>query len=40
MKEWIVVDNFGNTIAQGFFAKDAADMYARNIPNATVILKN
>lgn len=39
MREWVVVDQFGNTIAGPFFDKTAADMHAKNISNATVVLK-
>ena len=40
MQEWIVVDQFGNTIAGPFYDKTAAEMHAKMIPNATVVLKN
>lgn len=36
MQEWIVVDQFGNMIAQGFYDKQSAEFYAKNIPNASV----
>lgn len=36
MEEWIVVDQFGNMIAQGFYDKQSAEFYAQNIPNARV----
>jgi hypothetical protein len=39
MNEWLIVDNFGNVIAQGFYDKVSAELYAKNIPNATVVLK-
>ncbi|MGT2737833.1 hypothetical protein [Streptococcus pantholopis] len=40
MQEWIVVDQFGNQIAGPFYDKMSAEIYAQNIPNATVVLKN
>lgn len=40
MQEWVVIDQFGNVIAQGFFDKQAAEFYAQNIPNASVVRKN
>ena len=39
MTEWIVIDQFGNMIAQGFWTKEAAEQYSKNIPNASVIQK-
>ncbi len=36
MQEWIVVDQFGNMIAQGFYDKQSAEFYAKSIPNASV----
>lgn len=39
MNEWIVVDQFGNQIAGPFFDKMSADQFAKNIPNASVVLK-
>lgn len=39
MQEWIVVDQFGNIIAQGFYDKQSAEFYAKNIPNASVVKK-
>ncbi|CYU55782.1 Uncharacterised protein [Streptococcus suis] len=36
MQEWIVVDQFGNTIAGPFYDKTAAEMHAKMIPNASV----
>ena len=36
MQEWIVVDQFGNMIAQGFYDKQSAEIYKKNIPNASV----
>ena len=36
MQEWIVVDQFGNMIAQGFYDKKSAEFYVKNIPNASV----
>ena len=40
MTEWIVTDQFGNMIAQGFWTKEAAEQYSKNIPNTSVIPKN
>ncbi|WP_272868280.1 hypothetical protein [Streptococcus equinus] len=40
MQEWVVIDQFGNVIAQGFFNKQVAETYAQNIPNASVVRKN
>ena len=40
MTEWIVIDQFGNMIAQGFWTKEAAEQYSKNIPNTSVIPKN
>lgn len=40
MVEWIVVDQFGNQVAGPFFDKVVAEMFAKNIPNATVVDKN
>lgn len=40
MQEWVVIDQFGNVIAQGFLDKQAAEFYAQNIPNASVVRKN
>lgn len=39
MQEWIVVDQFGNMIAQGFYDKQSAEFYAKNIPNTSVVKK-
>ena len=39
MTEWIVIEQFGNMIAQGFWTKEAAEQYSKNIPNASVIQK-
>lgn len=39
MQEWIVVDQFGNVIAQGFYDKQSAELYAKNIPNTSVEMK-
>lgn len=39
MQEWVVIDQFGNIIAQGFYDKLSAEQYAKNIPNASVIVK-
>ncbi|AXJ12183.1 hypothetical protein [Streptococcus pluranimalium] len=39
MQEWVVVDQFGNIIAQGFFDKQSAEFYAKNIPNSSVQMK-
>ena len=40
MQEWIVVDQFGNVIAQGFYDKQSAEFYAETIPNASVEKKS
>ena len=40
MQEWIVVDQFGNVIAQGFYDKQSAEFYAKTIPNASVEKKS
>lgn len=40
MTEWIVIDQFGNMIAQGFWTKEAAEQYSKNTPNTSVIQKN
>ena len=40
MQEWIVVDQFGNVIAQGFYDKQSAGFYAETIPNASVEKKS
>ena len=40
MTEWIVIDQFGNMIAQGFWTKEATEQYSKNIPNTSVIQKN
>ncbi|MDY3024047.1 hypothetical protein ACMZ6Y_09625 [Streptococcus pluranimalium] len=40
MQEWVVVDQFGNVIAQGFYDKQSAELYAQNIPNASVELRD
>lgn len=37
MQEWIVVDQFGNVIAQGFYDKQSAEFYAETIQ--TLVLK-
>lgn len=39
MQEWVVVDQFGNIIAQGFYDKQSAEHFAQNIPNTSVIPK-
>ena len=39
MQEWVVVDQFGNVIAQGFYDKQSAEFYSKNIPNASVVKK-
>ena len=39
MTEWIVIDQFGNMIAQGFWTKEVAEQYSKNIPNESVIQK-
>ncbi len=36
MQEWIVVDQFGNTIAGPFYDKTAVEMHAKMIPDASV----
>jgi hypothetical protein len=40
MTEWIVIDQFGNMIAQEFWTKEATEQYSKNIPNTSVIPKN
>ena len=40
MTKQIVIDQFGNMIAQGFWTKEAAEQYSKNIPNTSVIQKN
>lgn len=40
MQELIVVDQFGNVIAQGFYDKQSAEFYAETIPNASVEKKS
>lgn len=40
MQEWVVVDQFGNVIAQGFYDKQSAELYAQNIPNVSVELRD
>lgn len=40
MTEWIVIDQFGNMIAQGFWTKEATEQYSKNIHNTSVIPKN
>ncbi len=39
MQEWIVIVQFGNVIAQGFYDKQSAEFYAKTIPNASVVKK-
>ena len=36
MQEWIVVDQFGNMIAQGFYDKQSAKFYVKSILNVSV----
>lgn len=36
MGEWVVVDQFGNQLADPFYDKLSAEQYAQNIPNASV----
>ena len=38
MQEWNVVDQFGNMIAQGFYDKQSAEFYAKNIYHKFTIM--
>ena len=40
MTEWIVIDQFGNMIAQGFWTKEAAEQYSKIFLIQVVIQKN
>ncbi len=40
MTEWIVIDHFGNMIAQGFWTKGSSRTVFKKYSNTSVIQKN
>ena len=40
MQEWIVVDQFGNVIAQGFYDKQSAEFFVQYMSNTSVEKKS
>jgi hypothetical protein len=39
MQEFVVKDQFGNIIAQGFYDRTVAETFAKGIPNTYVVEK-